>query len=93
MSEDGGIWHTRRLLSAPGTQKRKAGGRRHRATPRLRVRVSRHMLETHLVAESTRHEVPGGDWRDKEDPQASSLDYGEEGDVTGNRGTPEKKWI
>ena len=82
-------------LSAPGTQMRKAGGRGHRATPRLRVRGSRHMLETHLVAESTGHEVAvgGGWWRDKEDAQASSLYYGEEGDVTANRGTPEKKWI
>lgn len=60
LSEDGGIWDTRRLLSAPGAQMRKAGGRGHRATPRLRVRGSRHMLETHLVAESTGHEVPGG---------------------------------
>ena len=93
MSEDGGIWDTRRLLSASGTQMRKAGGRGHRATPMLRVRGSRHMLETHLVAESTGHEVPGGGWRDKEDAQASSLDYGEEGDVTANRATPEKKWI
>lgn len=42
LSEDRGIWDIRRLLSAPGAQMRKAGGRGHTATPRLSWRKQTH---------------------------------------------------
>lgn len=51
------------------------------------------MLETYLVGRILQDMKFQGGWRDKEDAQASSLDYGEEGDVIANRRTPEKKWI